>query len=382
MVKNFFKSESAVGIVMIFSAALALIIANSPASVDYFSFLQTKLKLPFLSISVQHFVQDVMMVAFFFLIGLELKREMFEGFLTDRKQIMLPLVAAIGGMVVPAAIYLGINNSNNEAFNGWAIPSATDIAFAVCILGLVAKKISPAAKILLLAIAIFDDLGAIIIIALFYSKQLNLELLLVCGLIIGIMFLLNKYNFNKVIIYILLGLVLVALFYMAGIHTTVAGVITAFMIPKYKDSSKKVSLIKNLEKKIHYPVNFAVLPLFAFVSSGIDLRNLTNEMLFSGITMGVCLGLFLGKQLGIFGFTYAMVKFKFATKPSGVNWLDIYGVSILAGIGFTMSLFINALAFSDPVYLEEAKLGIILGSILSTILGAIVFKLGSSLKKA
>lgn len=374
-IKNFFKSESAVGLVMIFSAVLAMIIANSPASTDYFDLLHTKIKLPYLKISVQHFIQDVLMVAFFFLIGLELKKEMFEGFLKDRKQILLPLIAALGGMLFPALIFTLLNLTNKSVLHGWAIPSATDIAFAVCILGLVAKNISPAAKIFLLAIAIFDDLGAIIIIALFYSSNLNVEPLLIAALIMAVMFMLNKINFNKPIIYIMLGIALVALFYKGGIHTTVAGVITAFMIPKYKDETKKVSLVRTLEKQIHYPVNFAVLPLFAFASSGIDLRNLSSDMLFSGVTMGIALGLFLGKQLGIFGFTYGAVKLKYASKPEGASWSDIYGVSILAGIGFTMSLFIAALANKDPTYLEEAKLGIILGSVLSTIFGAALFKM-------
>jgi NhaA family Na+:H+ antiporter len=365
--KNFFKSEPAIGIVMIISALLAIIMANSPASEYYHNLINLKFETSYFAISLQHFVQDVLMVAFFFLIGLELKKEMREGFLTKKDQIFLPLIAACGGMLVPSLIYLFFTHNHAEAAQGWAIPAATDIAFAVCILTLVAPQIKPSVKIFLLAIAIFDDLGAIIIIAVFYSKSVQIMPLFLSLLVILIMFGLNKFNAKNPWYYIIGGLILLPLFHQAGIHTTIAGVITAFLVPMYE--------VKNLAHKIHLPINFIVLPLFAFVSSGIYLMNLSMDMLLSPVTLGVALGLFIGKQIGIFGVTYAAVKLNWASKPGGATWIDIYGVSILAGIGFTMSLFVTALAFNSEILREEAKLGVILGSTLSIILGAVIFKI-------
>lgn len=303
---EFFRTETAGGIVMIAAAILALAASNSPAGPWYQA----------TTAPLTHAVNNVLMVFFFFLVGMELKKEMLTGVLSDKKQIMLPLVAAIGGMVAPALLFMLINKDVPEHWNGWAIASATDIAFAVCVLTLVAKSAPPALKIFLLAIAIFDDLGAILIIALFYGGE---------------------------------G---------AAHYTTLAGVVMGFVIPaRYLDRTIHL---------LHPWVAFLVLPIFAFVTAGVDIRGIPVSAFLSHLPLGVALGLFLGKQIGIFGATWMLVRAGFARLPEGTSWRQVYGVSIIAGIGFTMSLFIGQLAFSDALLQEQVKIGVIVGSLLAT----------------
>lgn len=359
---DFIREESAGGIIMLAFTALALALANSPFSAQYLS----------LTRPAEHFVKDVLMVLFFFSVGMELKREMVEGLLSQKGQVMMPLIAAIGGMAVPALIYAALNHSDTVTAHGWAIPSATDIAFALAILLLFGKGVPPAAKILLLAIAIFDDLGAILIIAFFYNSQVAALPLALTALGGGILFLLNKKHVSALTPYLLTGVYLWFCLHASGIHTTIAGVAVGLAIPlRDKQNSENSPLGKALHF-LHPWVVFFVLPVFAFTSAGVSLAGVEIKEFFAPMPLGIALGLFIGKQIGIFGSVFLLVKLKLAPKPEGMNWLHVYAVSILAGIGFTMSLFIGLLAFHEPHLQDIAKIGIISGSLLSTFFGGLV----------
>ncbi len=363
---------------MLVFAALALIAANSAFYDSYKNFISADITFGFADYSATHalkeWVKDILMVFFFLVVGLELKREMREGFLTEKSQILLPLAAAAGGMIVPALVYLGLNMNVPENHAGWAIPSATDIAFALCVLMLVGKGIPSSVKVFLLAIAIFDDLGAILIIAAFYNTSLSmLPLLMALAGIIGL-WLLNRANITRITPYALLGIYLWFCFYHSGIHTTVAGVAVGMAIPMRNKRNLRHSPVNGAIHFLHPWVSFLVLPIFAFTSAGINFANIAIEDLLNPLPLGIALGLFIGKQIGIFGTTWALIKLKLAHKPEGANWLHIYGVSIIAGIGFTMSLFIGILAFPNEEMQEFVKIGVIGGSLLSTIWGFAVLR--------
>ncbi len=352
----FFRTETAGGLIMIAAAACALIAANSPAAAWYLSTTQP----------LALWVNDILMVLFFLLIGMELKKEMVAGVLADKKQILLPMVAAIGGMAAPALLFLLINKELPAHWNGWAIASATDIAFAVCILTLVAKSAPPAMKIFLLAIAIFDDLGAILIIALFYNHDLALLPLLASGGIIGLFFLLNRLRVTSILPFIFLGIALWFGLHAGGIHTTLAGVITGLFIPM-----KRLDWFMH---KLHPWVAFFILPLFAFVMAGVSFSGLNIDSLIAPLPLSVTMGLFCGKQIGIFGASWLLIRGGFAQLPAGTSWGQVYGVSVIAGIGFTMSLFIGMLAFSDATLQEQVKIGVMAGSLLASAWGWVVLR--------
>lgn len=377
-ISEFMETESASGLVMIGFAILAILSANSPFSGLYEDFIHTKITFglgdSIASESLSHWVKDILMVFFFLIIGLELKREMCEGFLSKRDQILLPLFAAIGGMATPALIFLGINYNSSETINGWAIPSATDIAFALAILTMLGKNIPPAIKIFLLAVAIFDDLGAILIIAIFYNTGLALMPLTLAALGIITLFALNRTKVSTIAPYMLVGVFLWFCFYYSGIHTTLAGGIVGLSIPMREAGDSRHSPLNKIMHFMHPWVSFLVLPIFAFTSAGVSLQGLKLDSFFEPLPLGIALGLFFGKQIGIFGTSFLLIKSKLVSMPEATAWRHLYAVSVVAGIGFTMSLFIGMLAFSSPHLHEMVKLGVINGSLLCILWGAIVLK--------
>jgi Na+:H+ antiporter, NhaA family len=384
--RAFMAMEAAGGIVMLCSALMALIVANSPLDALYTKFIDFPIHIriteSLYTIAVDHLVNDVLMIGFFFIVGLELKREMSEGFLTRRDQITLPLIAAAAGMAVPALIYAMININSPLTLHGWAIPSATDIAFAVTILSLAGRGMPPSLKIFLLAVAIFDDIGAIIIIASFYNSGISLLPLLYIITITATLFLLSRCKISSIFIYLLLGSALAISLHHCGIHTTLAGVITGLAIPMRDKNDQRYSPVNRCIHKLHPWVNFGVLPLFAFCSSGIDLRHINLTMLHSPIPLGILCGLFFGKQIGIFASVWALVSSKRFAMPQNANWFQIYAVSVLTGIGFTMSLFIGILAFESKEHIELVKLGVIMGTSLSIIWGIIILRIARKQQRA
>ena len=312
------------------------------------------------------------MAIFFFLIGLEVKREVLEGHLSSMKQIALPAFAALGGMVVPALVYVYFNIGDEIAMRGWAIPTATDIAFALGILALLGKRVPLSLKIFLMALAIIDDLGAIIIIALFYTSELSTLSIAVAGLSLTTLVIMNKLNVIKPAAYILVGIVLWVSVLKSGVHATLAGVALALTIPiiSIRANGEKFSMLKEMEHSLHYWVAFFILPLFAFVNAGIDLRGISFEQILDPVPLGIMLGLLLGKQVGVFSFSYIAIKLKLASLPEGANFKQLYAVSVLTGIGFTMSLFVNSLAFvDDTLYAYTDKLAVLIASFTAGILG-------------
>lgn len=367
--------ESAAGVVMLLATAAALLLANSPLSDGYHALVALEIPLPFLGAhSLSHMVQDGLMVLFFFVVGLELKQEMTHGFLRERGQIFLPLAAAVGGMAVPAVIYTALNYTTPETLSGWAVPSATDIAFALCVLNLAGARVPPSVKIFLLAIAIFDDLGAILIIAFFYSPGLVYVPFMMAGALSAALFFLGRARHSCIATYLLLGAALAVCLAQAGIHTTIAGVITGLCIPSGQAKNAENSVLKRAMHAFHPWVSYGVLPLFAFVSAGVGLVNFTPQVVMDSVPLGIALGLFLGKQIGIFLVTFLCVTCRFTALPDGARWGDVYAVSVIAGVGFTMSLFIGFLAFPDPALQEEMKFGVLAGSVLSSLWGAAVLR--------
>lgn len=379
-IRDFLATESASGFIMMGCGILAFILANSPLEPFYKTFVDYPIRIGIknwqATHSLTHWVKDVLMVFFFLIVALELKREMVEGCLAQRDKVLLPLFAALGGMIIPALIFFFINQNAPEFHPGWAIPCATDIAFALCILMLVGKSVSSEAKIFLLAIAIFDDIGAIIIIALFYNTDFSFAPLLWSFLGVAALILLNRFNVTNVIPYLVLGIFLWGCFHSAGIHTTVAGVIVGMSIPMKDKRNKRNSPLNNWMDSLHPWVSFFILPLFALTSAGVNLNGVTLKDLLSPLPLGIALGLFLGKQIGIFGTTFLLIKSRIVSPLTNLNWKQIYGVSVIAGIGFTMSLFINLLAFNDNATQDLAKLGVIIGSLLSTLWGYIILRWG------
>jgi NhaA family Na+:H+ antiporter len=379
-IKDFLKLESASGILLMFAMALAMIMNNSFLDDVYQAFIAIPIVVQFGELIIDKplllWVNDGLMALFFFTIGLELKRELLEGELSDRSKIVLPLAAAVGGMVVPAAIYVFLNWNDPVAIEGWAIPAATDIAFALGILMLLGNRVPNSLKIFLISLAVFDDVGAIIIIALFYTVKLSYVSLLVAAICIAILVIMNQANVTRIAAYAVVGLVLWVSVLKSGVHATLATVVMAFTIPlRTKDPSIR-SPLHRLEEDLHPMVAFFVLPIFAFSNAGINFSNLTMESLTHPVPVGIALGLFLGKQLGVFGFAWLAIKTGIATKSKEVSWTSLYGVALLTGIGFTMSLFIGSLAFEHaelPANIDE-RFGILLGSLCSAVLGYLVLR--------
>ena len=374
---RFFKHDAAGGIVLMLSAVLALIIANSSLTDVYHGVLNTYFAVTFGGEGLQKplilWINDGLMAVFFFLIGLELKREMLEGKLKNPRDVFLPGMAAVGGMVVPALIFAAFNWGNPETIKGWAIPAATDIAFAVGVLALLGKSVPSALKVFLLTLAILDDLGAIIIIALFYTAELKVDYLFLALIPLAGLWWRNHKGLHRIAPSILLGVILWFFVLKSGVHATLAGVITAFFIP-LKDKYGK-SPLHSIEHGLSPYVFFLIVPIFAFANAGVVLKGITLDQMLAPLPIGIALGLFLGKKIGVFGLTWVLVKLKFAQLPYGVNWRHIYGVSCLAGIGFTMSLFIGGLSFGEGgVLMNEVRIGVLSGSILSAIVGYLVLK--------
>ena len=374
--EEFIKKESSSGLLLIFVTILALFLQNSFLTDFYTSFLHIPVQVTFGTFGIAKplllWVNDGLMAVFFFLIGLEVKREVLEGELSSKEQVVLPLIAAVGGMVVPALIFILFNQGDAFAMKGWAIPTATDIAFALGILSLLGKRVPVSLKIFLMALAIIDDLGAIVIIALFYTSDLSLLSILIASTCLVGLITLNRMHVIKKAAYILIGVVLWLSVLKSGVHATIAGVALAFTIPLYsfRKNGERFSMLKEMEHDLHYWVAFFILPVFAFVNAGVDLKGLEVSSIFSDISLGILLGLFLGKQVGVFGLSYLAIKLKFAVLPQGANLKQLYGVSVLTGIGFTMSLFVNTLAFNDSDAFHYAdKLAVLLGSFLSGIVG-------------
>ena len=371
--KWFFKLEAASGLVLLISAILALIISNSNLSEMYFGTLEKYIFIGInkygIKLSVLHWINDALMAIFFFFVTLEIKREFIEGELSNLKQAMLPIVGAIGGMLVPALVYVYINYGDTETLRGWAIPSATDIAFSLGVLSLLGSRVPISLKVFLTALAIIDDLGAIIIIAFFYSGDLNIIYLGLIILAFLALLILNKFNIKKFLPYLLIGIFMWDFTHQSGIHATIAGVLLASTIPHRKKPKEHSMLIK-IEHAISPYVAFGIMPLFAFANAGVSLEGLSLSSFASKVPLGILLGLFVGKQFGVFIFSYLSIKFKIAQMPTNANWINFYGVGVLTGIGFTMSLFVGNLAFVENMnYMDGVKIGVLGGSLLSTLFG-------------
>ena len=371
--KWFFKLEAASGLVLLISAILALIVSNSDLSSIYFETLDKYLFIGIndfgIKLSVLHWINDALMAIFFFFVTLEIKREFIEGELSNFKQAMLPIMGAIGGMVVPALVYIFINYGDTETLRGWAIPSATDIAFSLGVLSLLGSRVPISLKVFLTALAIIDDLGAIIIIAFFYTGDLKIHYLGLIVVAFILLLILNKFNVKNFILYLLIGIVMWDFTHQSGIHATIAGVLLATTIP-HRKKPKEFSLLIKIEHAISPYVAFGIMPLFAFANAGVSLEGLSLSSFMSKVPLGILLGLFLGKQFGVFIFSYLSIKFKLAQMPSKANWINFYGVGVLTGIGFTMSLFVGNLAFIDNMsYMDGVKIGVLGGSLLSTLFG-------------
>ncbi len=369
----FFRLEAASGVMLLIFAIVALVLSNSPLSDHYFSTLNAHILIGTknfgLDLSILHWINDVLMAIFFFVVTLEIKREFIQGELSNPKQALLPIIGAVGGMAVPALIYIIINIDSSHTIRGWAIPSATDIAFSIGVLSLLGSRIPLALKVFLTALAIIDDLGAIIIIAFFYSTELqyiNLLLMLVSFIFLIV---LNKLGVKQFIPYLILGIFLWYFTHGSGIHSTISGVLLAATIPHRKNKDDYSMLLK-LEHILSPYVAFGIMPLFALANAGVVLDNLSIDTMLAPIPLGILCGLFFGKQIGVFIFSYLSVKLKIAEMPSNTNWVKLYGVGVLTGIGFTMSLFVGNLAFiEDTSNLDGVKIGVLAGSTLSALVG-------------
>ena len=371
--KWFFKLEAASGLLLLISAIIALIISNSNLSESYFSLLNKHIFIGIsnigLDLSLLHWINDALMAVFFFVVTLEIKREFIHGELSRPRQALLPIIGAIGGMALPAVIYVIINYELGITLKGWAIPTATDIAFSIGVLSLLGSRIPISLKVFLTALAIIDDLGAIIIIAFFYSSELQYTYLLLMFVALIFLIILNKLGVKKSLPYFFIGIFLWYFTHGSGIHSTISGVILALTIPHKKNESD-FSLLLKLEHFLSPYVAYAIMPLFAFANAGVNLDNISMNSLLYPVPLGILCGLFFGKQIGVFLFSYLSIKFKIAEMPTKSNWSKFYGIGILTGIGFTMSLFVGNLAFYDSLeYINGVKIGVLTGSLLSAIMG-------------
>ncbi len=379
---EFLKLESASGFLLVGAAVIAMLVENSPLNSLYDLLLSTPVEVRVGALHLAKplllWVNDGLMAVFFFAVGLELKREMLDGELSKPGQITLPAIAALGGIIVPAIIYVRINWGDELALNGWAIPAATDIAFALGVLAILGDRIPAALKLFLLSLAIIDDIGAIVIIAIFYSGDLSIESLVIALILLVALFVLNRLRVSKIAPYIILGAMLWIAVLKSGVHATLAGVVLAFMIPFHgvNEQGQRYSPVQHLEHDLHPWVAFGILPMFAFANAGVSLEGISLSSLLEPVPLGIAAGLFLGKQFGVFGFSWVAIKFKWAKLPENVNWLQLYGVSVLCGIGFTMSLFIGSLAFEHggPDYAVDDRLGILTGTLLSAVLGYVILR--------
>jgi len=379
-IRDFLKLESASGILLVAAALMAMLLANSPLAHIYDILIDMPVEIRIgplqLAKPLLLWINDGLMAVFFFLVGLELKRELLEGELRDRRSAILPGIGALGGMLVPAAIYVWINRGDAVALQGWAIPAATDIAFALGILLLLGSRVPTALKVFLVSLAIFDDIGAIIIIALFYTGDLSGVALATAAICLVLLFLLNRRGVSELTPYILVGLVMWVAVLKSGVHATLAGVLLAMFIPMRDKQTPEHSPLRQLEHDLHTVVAFAILPLFAFANAGIPLTGLGMEALLHPVPLGIAAGLLVGKQLGVFAFCWLAIKLGIAKLPADSSWASLYGVSLLCGIGFTMSLFISSLAFegSGENLMFDDRLGIIMGSLCSALAGYLLLR--------
>jgi NhaA family Na+:H+ antiporter len=375
---GFFKLESAGGILLMGTAVLAIIVANSPFERYYALLLDTPVEVRIGALQIAKplllWINDGLMAIFFFLVGLELKRELVEGELSDKRNIILPGAGAIGGMLVPALVYVYFNLGDDAAISGWAIPAATDIAFALGILSLLGKRVPTSIKIFLTSLAIFDDIGAILVIAFFYTSKISLTALIVVACCIPLLVFINRRNVESKTVYIIVGLVMWVAMLKSGVHATLAGILVAMFIPMTSKKTPGFSPLKDLEHDLHSAVAFIVLPVFAFANAGINLSGIGTEQLLHPVPLGIAAGLFIGKQIGIFGFCWLAIQLKLSSLPKGMNWGSLYGTAALCGVGFTMSLFIGSLAFEETTVnlLFDERLGIIIGSLASGVVGYLI----------
>ncbi|MDV9032035.1 Na+/H+ antiporter NhaA [Pseudomonas sp. RAC1] len=375
LINRFLQLESASGLLLITAAVIALIVNNSSLSHWYVSFLDVPVAVQISDLHIAKplllWINDGLMALFFLLIGLEVKREVFQGQLSKPSQIILPATAAVGGMLVPALIYWFINRDNPATLAGWAIPTATDIAFALGVLALLGKRVPVSLKLFLMTLAIIDDLGAIIIIALFYSGALSSLALSLAGACLLALLGMNRLGIKRLAPYLIVGLVLWVCVLKSGIHATLAGVMLAMFIPLRGHDDKTASPLITLEHALHPWVAYAILPLFAFANAGVSLVGVTAQSFIHSVPLGVAIGLVLGKTVGVFGLTWVAIKLRLASLPAGANWGQVFGVAILCGIGFTMSLFVGSLAFPSGVseYAGEDRMGILTGSFFAALIG-------------
>lgn len=380
IIAKFLELESAGGILLIFSAMLAIICANSFLAPYYDLLLSTPVEVRVGGLQLAKplllWINDGLMAVFFFLVGLELKRELLEGELADKRNIILPGIGAVGGMVVPALIYLAFNRGDAVAMQGWAIPAATDIAFALGVLMLLGSRVPISLKIFLTSLAIFDDIGAIVIIAIFYTSKISLTALFVVALCIPVLAFFNKRNVISASPYLLIGAIMWVATIKSGVHATLAGVVLALFIPMRSKTDPDESPLLDMEHDLHSVVAFFILPVFAFANAGISFSGMGAEQLLHDVPLGIAAGLFFGKQIGIFGLCWLFIKLKLASLPAGMNFPALYGTAALCGIGFTMSLFVGSLAFEETGVnlLFDERLGIILGSVASGIVGFLVLR--------
>ena len=387
-IHDFVKKDSFSGILLIFVTIAALILQNSPLSHLYTGFLHTPVEIHIGALHLAKplllWVNDGLMAVFFLVVGLEIKREVMEGHLSSLSQAALPGIAALGGMIVPALVFIAFNRGDSFAMNGWAIPTATDIAFALGILSLLGSRVPLSLKIFLMALAIIDDLGAIVIIAIFYTQELSQLSIAVAAAALVVLFVMNRMGVTRKAAYVMVGIVLWVSVLKSGVHATLAGVALAMFIPlKSEDKEgKPFSIAHQMEHDLHYWVSLMILPLFAFVNAGVDLRGISMAGMLESAPLGIMAGLFIGKQLGVFSFSFIAIKLGLAKLPQGSTWLQLYGVALLTGIGFTMSLFVDTLAFNDTDLFNYAdKLAILLGSLFSGVAGYLVLRMSIGRKE-
>lgn len=387
-ISHFLKQESAGGILLVMASAIAMVLANSPLASVYNLLIDTPVVVQVGALALAKpllmWVNDGFMAVFFLLVGLELKREFLEGELSDLRKIILPGLGAIGGMVVPALIYVLLNPNDPVAMQGWAIPTATDIAFALGVLSLLGSRVPLSLKVFLTSLAIFDDIGAILIIAFFYTSKISLTALLIAAACIVVLWCLNRRGIDEKSPYMIVGLVMWIALVKSGVHATLAGVILALFIPMRANDPSQSSPAKSLEHDLHSAVAFFILPIFAFCNSGISFSGLGLDSVMHGVPLGITLGLFVGKQLGVFAFCWLGVKLNLTRLPDDMSWASLYGTALLCGIGFTMSLFVGSLAFEETGVnrMFDERLGIILGSLLSGGLGYAVLRLSLPAKES
>jgi len=379
ILRKFFRLKSAAGILLLLAAIAAIVVENSFLSDSYSKLLHSSISFKISNFAIDkdlhHWINDGLMAIFFLLVGLEIKRELIQGHLSTRQQFSLPAVAAIGGITVPAIIYISLNFGNDVTTNGWAIPTATDIAFALGVVTLLGDRVPISLKVTLVAIAIIDDLMAIIIIATFYTSDVSIYYLLLAAVATSVLFLLNKKQIKKLSPYVILGILLWMFVLKSGIHASLAGVLLAQFIPLNSKDSSSHSPLQNLEHSIAPWVNFSILPIFAFANAGVSFSGMKLNLLWDPVTLGIILGLFFGKQIGVMLFTYVGSLLKVCKLPSDISWAQYYGLSLVTGIGFTMSLFIGSLAFTDPEYQTSVRLGVLIASLLAGILGYLTLRI-------